>query len=198
MHYVVEEVAALPAPRPFLMLLGAIDRSSGEIVRLARESLGPEGSAARSVPYPEVAPYYAAADCFVLASLGEGFGRVFLEALAHGLPVIAHRHPVMAYVLGEHGILRDLSGAGALARELHEVLARPADGQAMRQRWAAVRRRFAWENLTAEYHRMFHRAARDPLPQASCMPRLDLHEPARVAASSLTPLPRAADPVRWG
>jgi 1,2-diacylglycerol 3-alpha-glucosyltransferase len=183
MHYVVEEVAALPAPRPFLMLLGAIDRSSGEIVRLARERLGPEGFAARSVPYPEVAPYYASADCFVLASLSEGFGRVFLEALAHGLPVIAHRHPVMTYVLGEHGVLADLSVEGALARELHGVLARPADGQAMRQRWAAVRRRFVWENLTAEYHRMFHRAARDPLPHASCMPRFDLHEPNRVAAS---------------
>ena len=51
MHYVVEEVARLPAPRPFLMLLGAMDRSSDEIVRLANQRLGPEGFAARSVPY---------------------------------------------------------------------------------------------------------------------------------------------------
>ena len=103
--------------------------------------------AARSVPYPEVAQYYAAADCFVLASLCEGFGRVFLEALAHGLPVIAHEHPVMRYVLGEHGILADLSLEGALARDLREVLARPADGHAMRQRWQSVRRRFDWAAL---------------------------------------------------
>ena len=116
MDYVVEEVAKLPAPRPFLMLLGSIDRSSDEIIRLAHERLGPDGFAARSVPYHEVAQYYAAADCFVLASLCEGFGRVFLEALAHGLPVIAHQHPVMRYVLGEHGILADLSVEGALAR----------------------------------------------------------------------------------
>jgi glycosyltransferase involved in cell wall biosynthesis len=164
MHYVVEEVAGLPDPRPFLMLLGAMDRSSDEIVRLAHERLGPAGFAARSVPYHEVAPYYAAADCFVLASLSEGFGRVFLEALAHGLPVIAHEHPVMEYVLGEHGILADLSAEGALARDLRQVLMRPADVRAMRQRWESVRRRFDWGALAPGYQRMFEHAALAPLP----------------------------------
>jgi glycosyltransferase involved in cell wall biosynthesis len=166
MDYVVEEIARLPAPRPFLVLLGAVDRSSDEIIRLAHERLGPDGFAARSVPYREVAQYYAAADCFVLASLSEGFGRVFLEALAHGLPVIAHRHPVMHYVLGEHGILADLSIEGALARHLRQVLARPADMQAMRQRWDSVRRRFDWEILAPQYQRMFEHAAHAPLPES--------------------------------
>ena len=164
MHYVVEEVASLPAPRPFLMLLGAIDRSSDEVVRLAHERLGPEGFAARSVPYDEVAQYYAAADCFVLATLSEGFGRVFLEAFAHGLPVIAHRHPVMRYVLGEHGILADLNIKGALARHLRQVLLRPADPHAKRRRWDSVRRRFGWDALASEYQRMFEHAAHAPLP----------------------------------
>jgi glycosyltransferase involved in cell wall biosynthesis len=99
----------------------------------------------------------------VLASLSEGFGRVFLEALAHGLPVIAHRHPVMQYVLGEHGILADLSIEGALARHLLHVLARPADAQAMRRRWDSVSLRFSWDTLAPRYQRMFEHVAQASL-----------------------------------
>ena len=100
MDYLVNEVAQLPQPRPHLLLLGAIDAQSNAVLSLAKEKLGDRGFTARSVPYKEVADYYRAADIFILASLQEGFGRVFLEALMHGLPVIAHDHPVMRFVLG--------------------------------------------------------------------------------------------------
>ena len=113
MDYVIDEIARLPKPRPFVQLLGAMDERSTEIVELGNRLLGPGGFSARSVSYTEVGDYYRAADCFVLASLQEGFGRVYLEAQMHGLPVIAHRHPVMEFVLGEHGTLADLNEAGA-------------------------------------------------------------------------------------
>lgn len=190
MHYVIEEVARATASlhrsgemplapsggeggvtpgegevsnRPFLQLLGAMDEASPEIVELGSRLLGPENFSARSVPYAQVADYYRAADCFVLASLKEGFGRVYLEALMHGLPTIGHRHPVIEYVLGDVGITADLSQSGNLTALLTEQFRNPAlrtPGYAFAHaRWSSVRSRFSWPSLAAEYLAMFQAAA---------------------------------------
>ena len=156
MHYVVDELSRLPEPRPFLQLLGAMDESSQEVLALADRLLGPKNYSARSVPYAEVADFYRAADVFVLGSLREGFGRVYLEALMHGLPVIAHQHPVMDYVLGGQGILGDLSRPNELTALLSRELRRSRDECAARERWETVRRRFSWPELAGEYLAMFN------------------------------------------
>ena len=115
------------------------------------------------MPYAEVADYYRAADCFVLASLQEGFGRVYLEAQMHGLPVIAHRHPVMEFVLGEHGNLADLTEAGALAKEVAVSLGKPTNEATAHERWISVGERFGWDSLRPSYREMFFRCAEDPV-----------------------------------
>jgi 1,2-diacylglycerol 3-alpha-glucosyltransferase len=155
MDYVVREIAALPKPRPFLQLLGAIDCTSREIVELATELLGPDGFSARSVPYAEVPNYYRAADIFVSASLAEGFGRVLLEAMMHGLPVIAHRHPVMEYVVDDAGYIQDLSRANNLTERIRALLGERMNCQAAHARWDSVRTRFSWPLLRPKYREMF-------------------------------------------
>jgi glycosyltransferase involved in cell wall biosynthesis len=160
MDYVVREVASLPTPRPLLVLLGAIDDTSREILDLAQRLLGNDGFVARSVPYEQVSAYYRSADCFVLASLAEGFGRVYLEAMMHGLPTIAHRNPVTEYVLGDQGCLADLNVAGGLAGPLRAALAHPHDEGAARRRWQYVRKNFDWSVLHPKYREMFQRCAR--------------------------------------
>jgi len=130
-----------------------------EIVALASDLLGRDGFSVRSVPYREVFDYYRAADIFVLASLQEGFGRVYLEALMHGLPVIAHGHPVMEYVLGGLGYLGDLSRRGELTQIVARLLSKPNDQEQMLQRWMNVRDRFGWAALAPQYIAMFEAAA---------------------------------------
>ncbi|MBE9166972.1 glycosyltransferase family 4 protein [Pleurocapsales cyanobacterium LEGE 06147] len=156
MDYVVNEVAALPESRPHLVMLGHIDEhNSPPILRLAEQKLGKQGFTARSVPYPQVQNYYQAADIFVLGSLKEGFGRVYLEALIYGLPCIVHEHPVMRYVLKEQGIFTDLSQSGSLSQALAELLQQPRSPDAMSQRREYVRKHFSWERLAPAYFKMF-------------------------------------------
>jgi 1,2-diacylglycerol 3-alpha-glucosyltransferase len=155
MHYVVEELSRLPQPRPFLQLLGATDDESRGVIELADQLLGRDGYSVRSAPYEKVFDYYLAADAFVLASLREGFGRVYLEALMHGLPVIAHRHPVMEYVLGAEGVMGDLSHSGELAGLLSRELRELRDEGAGRRRWENVKARFSWQELAPQYFKMF-------------------------------------------
>ena len=155
MDYVVEEVARIPGSRPFLQLLGAMDDKSRQIIDSGNRLLGASGFSARSVPYEEVCDYYRAADCFVLASLAEGFGRVYLEALLHGLPVLAHRHAVIEFVVGAEGNLGNLSQPGELAGMLTRELQRPLDPGSMQRRRESVRDRFSWPVLAAKYSAMF-------------------------------------------
>lgn len=163
MDYLVREIARLPQPNPYLVMLGAMDAESGPIVALAREKLGHDNFTARSIPHGEVADYYRVADLFVLASLQEGFGRVFLEALMHGLPVIAHDHPVMRFVLGDEGVFGDLSKPEALTALIDKVLRdyrrtrqrnyETAEAAIRRREW--VRERFSWSVLRDQYKEMF-------------------------------------------
>jgi len=160
MDYLVNEVAALPQPRPYLVLLGSMDEQSEAIIELARAKLGEGNFMARSVSHEHVATYYRAADAFALASLREGFGRVFLEALIHGLPVIAHNHPVMRFVLGDEGVLVDLSQPRALATKIRASLDEVTTSDIAARRRESVRKRFGWSVIAPQYREMFYDCAR--------------------------------------
>ena len=98
MDYVVREVADLPEPRPYLLLLGQQEAESPEIIKLGKSLLGEKNFQVRTVNQHEVADYYKVANAFVLASLNEGFGRVFLEAMSHGLPCLTHDYEISRYI----------------------------------------------------------------------------------------------------
>ncbi|QDU67373.1 glycosyltransferase [Engelhardtia mirabilis] len=76
----------------------------------------------------DVAQILAASDVFVMASLWEGLGLVFLEAMATSLPVLATDVSAVPEVVvdGQTGVLVPPSDAEALARAMAE-LAQSAD-----------------------------------------------------------------------
>lgn len=160
MHHVIDEVARIPkAQRPFVMLLGAIDDRSPPIFARAADKLGEGNYAIRSVPYGEVADYYRTADLFTLCSLVEGFGRVYIEALMHGLPSIAHKHPIMQYVMDTAGTYVDMEAPGELSDAIVKQLGIPLAAPEMSMRRESVRSRFSWPVLLPAYRQMFFQAA---------------------------------------
>jgi 1,2-diacylglycerol 3-alpha-glucosyltransferase len=165
MDYTISEIAAMPSPRPYLVMLGAMDEQTPPILVQANEQLGADNFTARSVALGMVDLYYQAADVFVLSSLAEGFGRVYIEALINGMPVVAHDAAVPRYVLAAEGNFADLTVPGNLAAVLATLLRASPDPTAPARRRASVRRRFSWPVLAADYAEMFKAAAAQSLPE---------------------------------
>lgn len=151
LDYLIEEVAGLPAPRPFLLLAGEPEAETDGLRALAAARLGDGGHSMRTVAHAEVRDLYRASDVFVLASLGEGLPRALIEALGSGLPCLAHDYPVTRFALGSHGELADFSVPGGLTRLLREVTARGERAGSARQRHRYAYENYSWDRLRPRY-----------------------------------------------
>jgi glycosyltransferase involved in cell wall biosynthesis len=93
-----------------------------------------------TIPRRELVERYRRAAIFCLPSRQEGFGIVFLEAMACSKPVVAARAAAVPETVldGETGLLADPEDPEALARAIHSLLAdserRRAMGEAGRRR----------------------------------------------------------------
>jgi asparagine synthase (glutamine-hydrolysing) len=79
-----------------------------------------------SIPESEKADYYNLADAFVMPGRGEGFGIVYLEAMACGVPVVGSVRDGSREALldGEIGLLVDPVDPADLQRGIREALTR--------------------------------------------------------------------------
>jgi len=83
--------------------------------------------------HEELAACYESCEMFVLPSRGEGFGLVYLEAMAHGKPVIGGTHGGAPEVIedGVTGYLVPHGDAAQLATSIETLLSDPALAQKM-------------------------------------------------------------------
>jgi glycosyltransferase involved in cell wall biosynthesis len=108
---------------------------------------------------------YAAADAFVLGSLFETFGIVYIEAMAMGLPVFCTSHPNQRDIVKE-AVFVDMARAGALTASLRDT---PRDVLAAlgRRGREIVRQHYDLELLKRRYVEQYQVIAQAPssLPQ---------------------------------
>jgi 1,2-diacylglycerol 3-alpha-glucosyltransferase len=167
MDYLIQEVAALTAPPPYLLILGHQNLESPPILQMAEHLLGGDHYRITTIPQQEIENYYKIADVFVLPSTREGLPRVLPEALSYGLPCLAHDYEVAHYALGEDGYFANFEQSGNLTRLLTEVLAEPYDQSKCDHRHRLAYEKFSWEKLMPRYIEMIDQCARGALNSGS-------------------------------
>jgi glycosyltransferase involved in cell wall biosynthesis len=103
------------------------------------------------------------ADLFVSATQHEGFGLVFLEAMAYGLPIICYDHGGQTDFLvdGETGHLVTLNDLDRFTRAIVELHDRPQVRVAMGEHNKKLVEGYLIENCAREYESVFEQAARN-------------------------------------
>ena len=98
----------------------------------------------------EIAPLYAAADCFVLPTLYDTFSLATMEAMASGLPVIVSRHAGVSELL-HHGqdalLLKEASDAEELAAHLNRLAEQPDTRMSLGHSARETAGQYSWERV---------------------------------------------------
>lgn len=102
-----------------------------------------------TLPATEMGALYRSADVFLHTTLLESFGNVYIEAMATGLPVVAHDSSVTRWILGDHARLVDTTDEAVLSEALREAL-ETGTGDPLAAA-AEAAERFSWASVGAQY-----------------------------------------------
>jgi glycosyltransferase involved in cell wall biosynthesis len=122
---------------------------------LARHRLTERVTVLGAVSDETLADLYAGADLFTLASRYEGYGMVFSEAIAHGLPVVAtSAGAIPETVPAGAGVLVSPDDAVALANALRRLIANPGERRRMKAAARAAARTLpTWQDSAELFSR---------------------------------------------
>lgn len=169
---IVLAVGRLTPDKDYLTLIKAFARLGNTAARLVIVGQGPEEAAIRALisdlgvedrvslegfvksPWP----FYQTAKCLALSSSSESFGNVIVEALAHGLPVVATDTDGPKHILSspEFGRRVPIGDVDVFAAALSATLASPGDPTPRihhAQSYSLSARLADYENLIADVMR---------------------------------------------
>ncbi|MFO1431115.1 MAG: glycosyltransferase family 4 protein [Candidatus Competibacteraceae bacterium] len=169
MDYVIRESAALK--NVYLLIVGQESRDTPAIKELGKRLMGDRISFT-TLPHDELPKAYAAADVFVLGSLFETFGIVYIEAMAMGLPIICTNHVNQRSIVKE-GLFIDMRKPGALTQALRDT-DRATLAALGKRGLETVRKHYDIEMLKQQYIERYQLVAlaKANLPKYNLMKRL--------------------------
>jgi len=133
---IILTVSALSTYKNIPEVIGAVKSTKASLLLIGSGEDGRVGQALKTLnrPYlhlPAVAPadlpaYYQAADVFCFTpDPQEAFGRVYLEAMAVGLPIVASDDPTRKGIIGSRGHYANPHNPNSLKRALKAALSSP-------------------------------------------------------------------------
>lgn len=153
--YLVREMSKLDDSL-YLVVCGRLEDQS--VTELA-DRLIPGRYKFITVPFEKTPEIYHLADLFVHTALEEGFCLALVEAMAAGLPVLAHNSPHFRWLIGSSEWLIDMSRPETLSARISEISRKLHDLKpALEKNRTSSLRRFNWSNLKAGYLAMYEKA----------------------------------------
>ncbi len=139
----IRAVAKLP-DASLLICGGGPDRDYFQ--SLGDELLGARRFAIKTFPFKQMPAVYRSADLFTLPSLDEPFGQAYIQAMACGLAAVATDDEMRRNIVGDAGILCDVTNLDTYAEAIASALT-----QDWRDRTQANVARFSWDTVAQQY-----------------------------------------------
>ncbi|WP_438864518.1 glycosyltransferase [Neptunicella sp.] len=168
----------LGLPGPIVVCVGSLDKSNHKRIELTIQAMaklpeysllicgdGPDRHYFQQMAYRYLASerirfaafgfeqmpaVYRSCDLFTLASNNEPFGRVYLEAMACGLPVVATDDAMRRSIIGQAGLLCDVTDIDIYAHKIqHGLKLKTQLGWQTEAKKQAIK--FSWINVAEQY-----------------------------------------------
>jgi len=145
---------------PFKVLIVGRGKEESELKKLAEKlRLKEKVLFLGQIAFEDLSKYYSLADIFVRPSLSEGFGNVFLEALACGTPVVGTAVGGSAIrILSENqaGLICQAGNSRDIAEKIKAVLSNNAD-QMVRNGQEIIKKEYTWEIIASKMEKIFEK-----------------------------------------
>ncbi|MFA6405789.1 MAG: glycosyltransferase [Candidatus Paceibacterota bacterium] len=115
------------------------------------------------VSHDDMPKYLHACDIFIRASLSEGFGNSFIEAMACKLPVIATPVGGIPDFLKDHetGYFCEVKNSGSIADTVQKVIVDPDKNKIIENAYNMVLEKYSWDLIANQMKEVFGRAPKD-------------------------------------